>query len=109
MGGAGGESEFRPGQILLEQVALRSMTLDAVNSTIRIETAGDRLEFGAIRATTLLGPWDGARGVVERAEVVAAAAGEICVSIQVRFETVPRTYRLVCGSIQRMPAANPRR
>jgi hypothetical protein len=109
LGGADGEGSVRPGQVLVEQVALRSMTLDAENAAIRIETERERLEFGAIRATTLLGPWDGARGVIERAEVVAAAAGEICVSIRVRFETVPRTYRLVCGSIQRMPAANPRR
>ena len=88
------------GDVLLADVELAGVELDVERGSARIRAAGASLEFEAVRATTLLSPWDGARGRIEHVKVLAIDAGEICLEVRVRYETVPRNYRVVCGSVR---------
>jgi hypothetical protein len=91
----------RAGDVLLEQRPLERVELDVARGTATLCCSGATLRFEGIAATTLLGPWDGARGVVEHATVVAVEAGQVCVEVRVRFATVPRVYRVVCARVSR--------
>jgi hypothetical protein len=84
------------GEILLRERSLRAVELDVRRARARLRCADVTLTLEGIRATTLLGPWDGATGTVEHVKVVAVAAGAICVEVRVRYVTVPRVYRVVC-------------
>ncbi len=89
-----------PGQRPLVEEELSGLQFDVRAGTLELLTARHRLHARDVRATNLLGPWDGARGVVEWLEVAAVAAGETCVELRVRYATVPRHYRLVARSIE---------
>jgi hypothetical protein len=99
--------ESEAGAILLRDVALESVLLDVTRGRIELRCEGTTLVFEGVRATTLLGPWDGARGRVEEARVVAVEPGSTCVEVRVRYETVPRVYRIVAA--QCSVDAQPRR
>jgi len=89
-----------PGDRLLVEEELAALRFDVRAGTLELVTARHRLRAREVRATNLLGPWDGAPGVVEWLAVAAVAAGETCVELRVRYATVPRHYRLVARSIE---------
>jgi hypothetical protein len=86
-------------RLVVEEEFLK-LSVDARHGRLELSTARHRLVARDVRATNLLGPWDGATGVVEWITVAAVAAGETCVEMRVRWATVPRHYRLVACSIE---------
>ena len=100
--GGGGRARDRRGRVVLAGARLESVELDVARGVARLRCEGTTLEFGRVRATTLLAPWDGAPGTVERVTIVAADAGELGLEVRVRYSTVPRVYRVVCGSVRRI-------
>jgi len=99
----------RTGEVLLADAALQSVELDVDRGRARLRCREAELEFEGVRATTLLGPWDGAPGIVEHARVVASEPQGICVEIRVKYSTVPRVYRVVCTAVRRRVPARARR
>lgn len=95
------------GEVLLAGAELLAVELDVDHGRARLVCTSATLEFEGVRATTLLAPWDGNRGTVEQAKVVAQDAGELCVEVRVRFVTVPRVYRVVCRAARLVAAARP--
>jgi hypothetical protein len=88
------------GEFLLRDAALRSVAIDVERGRIRLRCERTTVTFDGIRATTLLGPWDGASGEIEHVKVLSVDAGETCLEVRVRFATVPRVYRVVCREVR---------
>lgn len=91
---------FATGAVLVVEEVLEAVAFDVAAATLRLRTARHDLCARGLVATNLLGPWDGAPGVVEWLKVVAVAAGETCVELRVRYATVPRHYRLVARELE---------
>ncbi|MSR45724.1 MAG: hypothetical protein EXS13_01430 [Planctomycetes bacterium] len=91
---------FATGAVLVVEEVLETVALDVAIATLRLRTARHELCARGVVATNLLGPWDGAPGVVEWLRVVSIAAGETCVELRVRYATVPRHYRLVAREFE---------
>jgi len=110
MSDAAERAEVVAGATLIADEALLRAELDVARATVRLGCARSELVAEGVVATNLLGPWDGAAGVVEWARVVAVEAGETCVELRVRFATVPRHYRLVAKrvALRRVSASPPR-
>lgn len=89
-------------RLLLEE-PLEWLGVDVRTGSIELRTERHVVLAAQVCAANLLGPWDGATGVVEWLEVVAIEGGAICVELRVRFATVPRHYRLVARSLQITP------
>lgn len=91
----------RPGEVLLAGVRLLAVELDVASGCAWLRCEGGGLELERVHATNLLSPWDGAPGQLEHVKVLEIEAGLAALEVRVRYATVPRVYRVVCGGVRR--------
>lgn len=110
MNGAPDRAALAAGATLIADEALVGVELDVARATLRLRCARTELVAEGVVGTNLLGPWDGATGVVEWLRVVGVEAGETCLELRVKYATVPRHYRLVARNVTlRAVSASPPR
>jgi len=99
-GSGGAAARPRAGDELLRGGALERVAFDPVGGSVELVVSGRRCTFEAVRATTLLAPWDGTPGTVEWLRVVAADEASLALELRVQWLEVPRVYRMVCGAVR---------
>lgn len=98
--GAGARPRPQAGEELLRGGAIERVVFDPARATVELVAGGRRCVFEEVRATTLLGPWDGTPGTLEWLRVVAADESELALEMRVQWRHVPRVYRMVCGTLR---------
>jgi hypothetical protein len=90
---------LKAGDVLLEGVALERVEFALDDGAILLTAGGRKIRLEGVRATNLLGPWDGTPGRIVWLRVAGAGADELCLELRVQWREVPRVYRMVCAGV----------